>query len=163
MSKKKEVNTTLIQERLVELRRINNCSQGEIAELLGTRQTVYARYERGEHELPARYIIALSLYYNVSSDYILGLSDKRSDKPARKDKKDKTTQFGTSRAIEQYDLNWNFIEKFDSITNAVKKLFPDASDTEVKSLGAIIGSAAKRVENGNANAVSKGFHWKYTK
>lgn len=50
-------------------------TQQEIAQVLGTSQTMYARYERGANELPIRHLIALCRYYGVSSDYILGLKD----------------------------------------------------------------------------------------
>lgn len=48
-------------------------TQQEIAEVLGTSQTMYARYERGANELPIRHLITLCKYYHVSADYILGL------------------------------------------------------------------------------------------
>ena len=43
--------------------------------ILGTSQTMYARYERGANELPLRHLVKLCLYYKVSADYILGLHD----------------------------------------------------------------------------------------
>lgn len=43
--------------------------------MLGTSQTMYARYERGANELPLRHLVKLAEYYHVSTDYILGLSD----------------------------------------------------------------------------------------
>ncbi|MCG4815084.1 MAG: helix-turn-helix transcriptional regulator [Agathobacter rectalis] len=36
---------------------------------------MYARYERGANELPIHHLLALCKYYNVSADYILGLSN----------------------------------------------------------------------------------------
>jgi transcriptional regulator with XRE-family HTH domain len=48
-------------------------TQTEIAELLGTSQTMYARYERGANEMPIHHLLTLCKYYSVSSDYILGL------------------------------------------------------------------------------------------
>ena len=60
-----------------DLREDNDKTQQEIADILGTSQTMYARYERGANELPIHHLIALCRYYKVSSDYILGLSDKR--------------------------------------------------------------------------------------
>ena len=36
---------------------------------------MYARYERGANELPIRHLLKLCHYYQVSSDYFLGLSD----------------------------------------------------------------------------------------
>jgi len=43
-------------------------TQTEIAEILGTSQTMYARYERGASEMPIRHLITLCNYYHVSSD-----------------------------------------------------------------------------------------------
>ena len=52
-------------------------TQTQIAEVLGTSQTMYARYERGANELPIHHLITLSKYYGVSTDYLLGLSKER--------------------------------------------------------------------------------------
>ncbi len=62
--------------RIRDLREDNDKTQKEIAELLGTSQTMYARYERGANDLPIRHLIKLCEIYNVSADYILGLADK---------------------------------------------------------------------------------------
>ena len=51
-------------------------TQQDVANILGTSQTMYARYERGANELPIRHLIALCRYYRVSADYILGLKDE---------------------------------------------------------------------------------------
>ena len=60
-------------KRIRDLREDNDKTQQEIAEVLGTSQTMYARYERGANELPIRHLITLCEYYNVSADYILGI------------------------------------------------------------------------------------------
>ena len=57
-----------------DLREDHDLTQTQIAEYLKTSQTMYARYERGASELPIRHLIALCKFYNVSSDYILGLT-----------------------------------------------------------------------------------------
>lgn len=62
-------------KRIRDLREDHDKTQQEIADALGTSQTMYARYERGVNELPLRHLITLCQYYNVSSDYILGLTD----------------------------------------------------------------------------------------
>ncbi len=64
-------------QRIRNLREDSDKTQAEIAEILGTSQTMYARYERGANELPIRHLITLCEYYHVSADYILGLSDKK--------------------------------------------------------------------------------------
>lgn len=57
-----------------DLREDRNKTQQEIADIIGTSQTMYARYERGANELPIHHLIALCRYYKVSADYILGLA-----------------------------------------------------------------------------------------
>ena len=63
--------------RIRELREDSDRTQAQIAALLGTSQTMYARYERGANELPLRHLIVLCKLYKVSADYILGLSEKK--------------------------------------------------------------------------------------
>ena len=60
-------------KRIRDLREDHDKTQKQIADVLGTSQTMYARYERGANELPLRHLIALCHYYGVSADYILGL------------------------------------------------------------------------------------------
>jgi len=59
------------------LREDHDKTQREIAELLGTSQTMYARYERGANEMPIRHLITLCRYYDVSADIVLGLEQVR--------------------------------------------------------------------------------------
>ena len=58
--------------RLRALRDDNDLTQQRVAEILGTSQTMYARYERGANELPVRHLVTLCKLYNVSADYLLG-------------------------------------------------------------------------------------------
>ena len=61
------------KKRIRDLREDADLTQAQVAEVLGTSQTMYARYERGASEMPIRHLIALSKLYRVSTDYILGL------------------------------------------------------------------------------------------
>ncbi len=63
-------------KRMRDLREDNDMTQQEVADVLGTSQTMYARYERGANELPIHHLLTLCKLYAVSADYILGLSDK---------------------------------------------------------------------------------------
>lgn len=58
-----------------DLREDHDLTQQQVADILGTSQTMYARYERGANEIPVRHIVTLARYYKVSCDYILGESD----------------------------------------------------------------------------------------
>jgi transcriptional regulator with XRE-family HTH domain len=64
-------------QRLEDLRIDADKTQREIAEVLSCKREVYRRYEKGIHEIPVWALIRLAQYYGVSTDYILGLSDKR--------------------------------------------------------------------------------------
>lgn len=64
-------------KKIRDLREDNDMTQQQLADILGTSQTMYARYERGANELPIRHLITLCKLYNVSADYILGLSDAK--------------------------------------------------------------------------------------
>ena len=64
------------QRRLRDLREDHDKTQQDIADILGTSQTMYARYERGANELPLRHLLTLADYYGVSVDYLLGRSDE---------------------------------------------------------------------------------------
>ena len=68
------------------LREDNDLTQTQIAEVLGTSQTMYARYERGANEMPIRHLVTLCKYYNVSADYILG-TEPNPPPPQRKSTK----------------------------------------------------------------------------
>ncbi len=63
------------QRRLRDLREDHDKTQQDIADILGTSQTMYARYERGANELPLRHLLKLVDYYGVSADYLLGRSN----------------------------------------------------------------------------------------
>ena len=61
--------------RLRDLREDRDLKQTDVAALLGIRQTVYSRYERGYQNLPLEHLLTLADYYGVSTDYILGRTD----------------------------------------------------------------------------------------
>ena len=64
-------------QRIRDLREDSERTQTQVAEFLGTSQTMYARYERGANEMPIRHLVSLCKYYRVSADYILGFTDNK--------------------------------------------------------------------------------------
>lgn len=60
--------------RLKDLREDNDLEQVEVAKILGISQQYYSRYELGQVDLPIRHYITLARFYNVSIDYLAGLS-----------------------------------------------------------------------------------------
>ena len=73
-------------EKLRGLREDNDLTQTQVAEVLGTSQTMYARYERGANEMPIRHLVTLCRFYNVSADYFLDTAPdpKRKQKTIQK-------------------------------------------------------------------------------
>lgn len=65
-------------QRLEDLRIDADKTQEEIANILDCKREVYRRYEKGVYEIPVWALIKLSEYYQVSTDYILGLTDEKS-------------------------------------------------------------------------------------
>lgn len=65
-------------QRIRDLREDSDKKQAELAEYLGTTKQYYSLYEKGANEISFERAIALAKYYNVSLDYIAGLTnDKR--------------------------------------------------------------------------------------
>ncbi len=62
-------------KRIRDLREDKDLSQSQIAGILNISQSTYSRYESGYLDVPSEVLIALSKFYNVSVDYILGLKD----------------------------------------------------------------------------------------
>lgn len=65
----------VVYRRLRDLREDNDLKQREIAMILHCSQRVYSNYELGQRDVPTEVLIALSTYYNVSVDYLLGLTN----------------------------------------------------------------------------------------
>lgn len=68
-------------ERIRALREDNDKTQTEIAQLLKIGQKTYSDYELGKTRIPVDSLILLAKLYNVSLDYICGVSDKRTPFP----------------------------------------------------------------------------------
>lgn len=64
------------RQRMRDLREDADMNQTQVAEVLGTSQTMYSCYERGAVELPLRHLMTLCRFYQVSADYILGFTNQ---------------------------------------------------------------------------------------
>lgn len=64
-------------KRLGDLRQDNDMTQQQVADLLHCQREVYRRYEKGIREIPVSYAIILARHYDVTVDYLLGVSDKK--------------------------------------------------------------------------------------
>ena len=62
-------------QRIRDLREDRDLTQMKMGEILSCSQRVYSNYERGDIDIPTEILIRLSRFYDVSVDYILGLTD----------------------------------------------------------------------------------------
>ena len=63
-------------QRIYDLRVDHDMTQQQVADYLLCNRIVYARYERGQREIPVSMVIKLAELYKTTTDYILGLTDK---------------------------------------------------------------------------------------
>ena len=63
-------------KRIRDLREDHDFTQSYLAKMLNCTQQAYSNYELGQRDIPTDILIKLSRFYNVSVDYILGISDK---------------------------------------------------------------------------------------
>ena len=70
-------------ERIRALREDCDKTQTEIAQLLNVGQRTYCDYELGKTRIPVDSLIVLAKLYNVSMDYICGLSEVRGQFPRK--------------------------------------------------------------------------------
>ena len=63
--------------RIRDLREDSDKKQSDLAEYLGTTPQYYGLYEKGANEISFERAIMLAKYYNVSLDYIAGLTNNK--------------------------------------------------------------------------------------
>lgn len=61
--------------RLRDLREDMDLTQDQLVKILEMHKTTYTNYEQGKREPPFELIIKLAKLYNVSIDYIAGITD----------------------------------------------------------------------------------------
>ena len=93
--------------RLKALRAEKNIKQDVLAKLLGLEIAGISKLETGRVPLKDEYIIKLSDFFNVSTDYLLGKTDIR--------------QPVTQVDFEKHLLNSKFAEKYNKLTDEQKK------------------------------------------
>lgn len=65
-----------IHQKFKLLRDHTGITQIQIAEVLGITRPQYYLYETGKREMPLHHLVTLAKYYNVSLDYLVGLTDE---------------------------------------------------------------------------------------
>ncbi len=69
--------------RLKDLREDSDTKQKELADYLNIKQNTYSQYENGQRQIPIDLLIMLAKYYDVTTDYILGITEIKKPFPKR--------------------------------------------------------------------------------
>ena len=80
--RQEEQEEVIVLERLKMLRDEINMSQSDIARTLNVSRECYCLYETGRRHIPAEVLCNLSRIHNVSTDYILNITDSRTPIPS---------------------------------------------------------------------------------
>ncbi len=70
-----KIEVMRLYRRIRDLREDHDLTQKQVAKKLNCSQQVYSNYELGQRDIPTDLLIKLSKMYNVSTDYILGITD----------------------------------------------------------------------------------------
>ncbi|ACL75321.1 helix-turn-helix transcriptional regulator [Ruminiclostridium cellulolyticum] len=95
----------ILPERIKSLRNVKRQSQKEVAKALGKSREAISKYELGEREPDPDVIVQFSKHFNVSSDYMLGITDHIENIPSSERKPYSSELY----AFEKYLKNQDFI------------------------------------------------------
>lgn len=70
----------MLLKRIRNLREDNDLKQIDIAKLLQISQAQYSRIENGENDITIDSLIRLARFYDVSTDYLLELTNIKNEK-----------------------------------------------------------------------------------
>lgn len=62
-------------DKIKKIRKAHGINQAKMGELLNTTQQQYYKYENHIQEMPIRHLITICKHFNISADYLLGLSE----------------------------------------------------------------------------------------
>ena len=96
--------------RIKEMRNGRHLTQEELGEIIGVSQQTFSRYEKQEVLMPVVVLVRLSRYFNVSTDYLLGLTDV---------KRNLNQQVTVEKTIDEY---YNFIEVYKRLNERDRAL-----------------------------------------
>lgn len=74
--------------RFRDLREDMDMTQQELATHLNIRQSTLSQYENGQRQIPLNTLIQLALFFDTSTDYLLGLTNERNPYPRISNKAD---------------------------------------------------------------------------
>lgn len=117
------VKNEFLMQRLKQLREIHKLTQFQLAEIIGTTQTIINNYENGKETPDINIMTRLSKFFNVSVDYLLGLTGKSNEMA--------TYQVNKNDIPNEYMEIKNYL---DSIRFLTGKMLDDLSFSEISNI-----------------------------
>ena len=99
--------------RIRELRKEHRYTLDDIAQRLGIARSTYAGYETGHRKPAIETLFEIAKIYNVSTDYILGLTDEKDPKKI---------EYNASEYLKKGNLNWDGIPLTDEELKPIRDL-----------------------------------------
>ncbi|WP_024861693.1 helix-turn-helix domain-containing protein [Ruminococcus flavefaciens] len=113
-------------EKIRGLRKERNKTQREVAEAIGTDQQTLRRYEHGDRRPDIEILSRLANYFNVSTDYLLGLTDYNT---LSIEERNACEYIGLSKETIQALLFWSKSDELkamkDVVSEIIKRITPD--------------------------------------
>lgn len=125
----------MVNNRIRELRKNQNMSQEALAEVIHTTQQAVSRMENHAYDIPSESLIEMARYFEVTTDYILGISDVKRD------------YNGQYRMNQEMDRCYDIVRRYQKL-----------SETNQKTLRCILErleQAQKESEDASAKEVDK--------
>lgn len=107
-------------KRLKELRLEHGYTMEEIGRKLGIKKSSYASYESKYRQPPLERLRQLSEVYDVSVDYILGITEVRKE------------QQNIRSILEQKNLHWDGLPLDEDLLLQIQKILEDAKDRSLQ-------------------------------
>ena len=99
-----------MKSRIKELRLSRHLTQRELGDIISVTQQNISKYENNVIEVPVDVLIKIAQYFNVTTDYILGITET---------KRNLERQVIVNKAIDEY---FEYVEIFKTLTNDEKEL-----------------------------------------
>lgn len=99
-----------MQNKAKELRKSRHLTQVELGKIIGITQQNYSRYEKDITLMPIDILIKISNYYNVTIDYLVGISER---------KRGMEQQILINQTLEQH---YDFVEVYKTLKDDEKEL-----------------------------------------
>ena len=141
---------------MLNLRKKKNISQKEAAQSLGISQALLSHYEKGIRECGLDFLVKAAAFYDVSTDYLLGLND--TERPFRENFEDKDVsldaEFRTSTLFRAASMLRDDFEKNGAVKNDLVKQYFALTIYQLAVLAARAGYVPKSWINLNLDSAA---------